>query len=257
MPTAPGAVNLQGQPTRGSSTGSALGLGALVLVGLHACKREQPSPTGPTSPASPDSAACGLDTELESLTRTAEAPEQAAAELRRPLLGPAQARAYAAAAAKAAVDALANNSYSELADLVDPRRGLCLRPAKGASCRQMSIQELRGCGEAKSKERWGVDDGSDEGPSYTCREAFARIFFARDFRRPNAVRYNCFPEVGRGNNADTILSPPVHRAYVEYFVDEQQAVHAGEFPLPWRSLWLVFDRDAPRLVELIAEYWGP
>jgi hypothetical protein len=108
------------------------------------------------------------------------------------------------------------------------------------------------CATSSTEERWDVDDGSDEGPSYSCREAFVSIFFARDFRQPTAVKYNCFPELGRGNNASTILTPPVRQAYIEYFAAEAPPNEA------WRSLWLVFDGEPgrPQLVELIAEYWG-
>lgn len=276
--------------SHGSAARAGLRRGVLTLVALAACSRSptRRTPRGvhttdaparanvaptssransaPASSAAPHASVgaqapswCGLDGELQALTATAQDPELEATKLKRILLDPARAQELAGAAAAAAVRAIASGAYTDLAKLVDPRRGLCLRPSKGAPCRQMSVKEIALCGSSRAKEHWDADDGSNTGPSYTCHEAFSNIFFARDFLKPTAVKYNCFPELGRGNNAGTILSPPAHQAYVEYFAAEQEPTSKGDVPRAWRSLWLVFDGEPerPLLVELIAEYWGP
>jgi hypothetical protein len=174
-------------------------------------------------------------------------------EIRRNLLSTEAAKRSVGPTAERAIELIAERRFPELAAMVDPRRGVCLRAAKGASCRQMSARELAACGSSRKKEEWSTDTGADSGPKLSCRQAFAQIFFTRDFRKPDEVLYNCFPYPGRGNNSASLIGAPSHQAYVDFHAEEVDQPY-----LSWRSLWLVFDVAPGKvwLTEITAEYWG-
>lgn len=147
--------------------------------------------------------------------------------------------------AQEVVSALAHRKYEKLAAFA-PEDGICLRPAKGAACQIVTKSALAGCSASAKRSPWAVDDGRSDAPHYSCKEAFQKIFYARDFLHANA-RFNCFPEPARGNNpAPVVLSGP-RLGYVEFHTEGEEG---------FRSLWLVFDgtEKAPELVEMISEY---
>jgi hypothetical protein len=147
--------------------------------------------------------------------------------------------------AQEVVSALAHRKYEKLAAFA-PEDGICLRPAKGAACQIVSKSALAGCSASAKRSPWAVDDGRSDAPQYSCKEAFQKIFYARDFLHAKA-RFNCFPEPARGNNpAPVVLSGP-RLGYVEFHTEGEDG---------FRSLWLVFDgtEKAPELVEMVSEY---
>ena len=147
--------------------------------------------------------------------------------------------------AQEVVSALAHKKYEKLAAFA-PEDGICLRPAKGAACQIVSKSALAGCSASAKRSPWAVDDGGSDAPQYSCKEAFQKIFYARDFLHAKA-EFNCFPEPARGNNpAPVVLSGP-RLGYVEFHTEGEDG---------FRSLWLVFDgtEKAPELVEMISEY---
>jgi hypothetical protein len=144
--------------------------------------------------------------------------------------------------------ALQARDYPALAKLVG-RDGLCLRASKGSGCRWMKAKELARCGHG-SLEAWAVDSGKDTPTRFDCADAFAKIFYNRDYAKATP-KVNCFPEPGRGNNNTSILTPEVGTvAYVELYDEDDRGM--------WGALWLhlAYDDVGLRLVGLTSEYWG-
>ncbi|HEY3801026.1 MAG TPA: hypothetical protein VGL61_00410 [Kofleriaceae bacterium] len=144
--------------------------------------------------------------------------------------------------------ALKARDYAALAKLVG-HDGLCLRAAKGAACRWMSAKELAGCGHGR-REDWAVDTGADTLPRLDCADAFAKVFYNRDFAKATP-KVNCFPEPGRGNNSASILTDEVKTVmYVELYDEDDRGM--------WGALWLhlAYDDVDLKLVGLTSEYWG-
>ena len=144
--------------------------------------------------------------------------------------------------------ALKAHDYAALAKLVAPG-GLCLRAAKGAACRWMDPKELARCGHGRT-EAWAVDSGSDQPTRLDCADAFAHIFYDRDYAKATP-KVNCFPEPGRGNNSASIMTDEVKTVvYVELYDEDDRGM--------WGALWLhlAYDDVDLRLVGLTSEYWG-
>ncbi len=124
--------------------------------------------------------------------------------------------------------ALKARDYAALAKLVG-KTGLCLRASKGAAYRWMSTKELARCGHGR-REEWAVDTGADSLPRFDCADAFAKIFYNRDYAKATP-KVNCFPEPGRGNNNTSILTDEVGTvAYVELYDEDDRGM--------WGALWL-------------------
>jgi hypothetical protein len=144
--------------------------------------------------------------------------------------------------------ALKARDYPALAKLVG-HAGLCLRASKGAACRWMSATELARCGHGR-REPWAIDSGADTLPRLDCADAFASIFYNRDFAKATP-KVNCFPEPNRGNNTASILTNEVNTVmYVELYDEDDRGM--------WRALWLhlAYDDVDLKLVGLTSEYWG-
>ncbi|HEY1550807.1 MAG TPA: hypothetical protein VGG28_23420 [Kofleriaceae bacterium] len=144
--------------------------------------------------------------------------------------------------------ALKLRDYSTLAKLVG-HNGLCLRARKGGTCHWMSAKELAHCGHGR-REEWDVDSGADTLPRLDCADAFASIFYNRDFEKATP-KLNCFPELGRGNNTADILTDEVNTViYVELYDEDDRG--------NWGALWLhlAYDDVDLELVGLTSEYWG-
>ena len=144
--------------------------------------------------------------------------------------------------------ALKSRDYPALAKLVG-HRGLCLRASKGAACRWMNSKELAHCGHDR-REEWAMDTGADTLPRFDCADAFAKIFYNRDYAKATP-KVNCFPEPGRGNNNTSILTDEVGTvAYVELYDEDDRGM--------WGALWLhlAYDDVDLKLVGLTSEYWG-
>jgi hypothetical protein len=144
--------------------------------------------------------------------------------------------------------ALKARDYAALAKLVG-KNGVCLRASKGAGCRWMSTKELARCDHGR-REEWAVDTGADSLPRFDCADAFAKIFYNRDYAKA-APKVNCFPEPGRGNNTTSILTDEVGTvAYVELYDEDDRGI--------WGALWLhlAYDDVDLKLVGLTSEYWG-
>jgi hypothetical protein len=174
------------------------------------------------------------------------------------LAGPAVAEEHVADFANQVLAAIAAEDYAELAKHV-PETGVCLRAAKGAACRWMRPHELARCATSGRRESWEVDSGDDAPTRLTCREAFRRIFYARDFVTEGRKTFNCFPEYARGNNAADVIRTDVPTDfYIEVYAPEIEPVARASEWRPWRALWLhVRYRDVrPELVGLTSEYWS-
>jgi hypothetical protein len=153
--------------------------------------------------------------------------------------------------AQEVVSLLAHRRYDKLVDFASTK-GLCLRARKGAPCETLAAEDLATCDRSRKRKTWVLGKGQAPSPEYTCGEVLRKIFYARDFLRTASVHFNCFPELGRGNNDSPIVLSSPARGYVEF---HDPGVSDGT----WRSLWLVFDGEpgAPVLVEMISDYPGP
>ncbi|HET9958079.1 MAG TPA: hypothetical protein VFQ61_26465 [Polyangiaceae bacterium] len=208
------------------------------------------------APAPLESDECHLNEELDALFGARENAAELEATFRARLLPTNEAARRGRPLAHRVVTLIEGRRFRELASLINPERGLCLRAAKGAECRTLSRAELIECGSSPTQERWAVDTAADERPLLTCSRAFERIFFVRGFRSPDAVTFNCFPPLGRANNGSTILQQPAS-VYVELRLNERENSSGGDEGR-FRALWLVFDGppDALEWVEITAEYPG-
>ncbi len=197
----------------------------------------------------PEADACHLTEELararEVIAPDAKEPEWVA-EARARLLSQEGAQRALTGISQEIVSAIAHKRYDNVAALI-ASEGVCLRPAKGAPCHQLSARELAACGHSSTRTAWAVDGGAEQA-KYTCAEAFRHIFYPRDFLRHVTVRFNCFPDPGRGKSPSPLVLSGPRSGYVEMY-------SAGSPGEGWRSLWLVFDGepDTPVLVEMISE----
>jgi hypothetical protein len=166
------------------------------------------------------------------------------------LPSPEEAKAQVAEDVEKIVAMLRSASYTDLATRLSAR-GLCLMPAKGAACRWMPREELARCGSGGRREEWAVDNGQGRGPRLTCGEAFRDVFRV-DFTRATR-RYDCFPEVGRGNNSASVINAELRTdVYVEIYAPEHEGMN------DWRALWLYLrlEDSGWKLEGLMSEYWG-
>ncbi|HEX4451720.1 MAG TPA: hypothetical protein VH143_12665 [Kofleriaceae bacterium] len=144
--------------------------------------------------------------------------------------------------------ALKARDYAALSKLIG-KSGLCLRASKGAACRWMDARELAHCGHGR-RQAWAMDTGADTLPRFDCADAFAKIFYNRDYAKATP-KVNCFPEPGRGNNTSSILTDEVGTVtYVELYDEDDRGM--------WGALWLhlAYDDVDLKLVGLTSEYWG-
>jgi hypothetical protein len=141
------------------------------------------------------------------------------------------------------VSAIEHRRFDKLSRLV-ASGGLCLRTAKGAPCKELTVAALRGCGAARLKTSWTPGDDARPG---MCGHEFRKTFYARDFLREGTVRFNCFADDG-GPGAPVVQNGS-RLGYVEFRAEPSADGRVD-------SLWMVFDGTplAPELVELIRDF---
>src|SRR5262249_45500431 len=129
----------------------------------------KPAP-GPSAAPPPAPDACHVSEQL-TLAYDALKPEtrkaQWVAEAQAKLLIQEDAERAFTGIAQEVVSALAHKNYGKLTAFA-PADGICLRPAKGAPCQNVSPRQLTACSASAIRSPWAVDDSHGDAPRYSC-----------------------------------------------------------------------------------------